>query len=126
MSSDEKEICADIWYDSYLHFAVYERDLIGLQKILETSYVDIDMPGKCGWTALHCSCYLGRVEETKLLLFHGASVFVLDDLGRTALHMISSCAACDSSVVKELYKLVLNHFLDCGITLRKQVLNYLL
>ena len=118
-----REICADIWYDSYLHFAVYERDLMGLERILDTGKVDIDMHGRCGWTALHCSCYLGRVEETRILLSHGANVFALDDLGRTALHMVSSCRAGESKIIKELYKLILCNFLSCGLTLGKHVLD---
>jgi len=109
-------MAVDIWYSSYLHFAVYEHELKGLQNALDNDEHDVNFASdRDGWTALHCACYLGRVEETNLLLSHGGDIFAVDCKGRTALHMICASRAADDSVIQEMMKTVLNHLLSRGL-----------
>lgn len=60
--------------ENLLHFAVLEKDIITLTKILDANKVDINFMRPPGLSALHQACVTGDVRVIKLLTQHGADL----------------------------------------------------
>ncbi|XP_077493586.1 NF-kappa-B inhibitor alpha-like isoform X2 [Amblyomma americanum] len=75
--------------DTLLHVAVMEGwTRLLLRIIRETPYPNLlDIRNYYGQTALHLAALCGRHHEARLLVVAGATVDILDDAGRTPLHV---------------------------------------
>ena len=87
MKEHYKSIIEDTWYDTNLHKAVHQNNIVELKKLLTSGAIDVDAKGKGGWTALHVAAFCDRDEAMKVLLEQGSSVLA-DDKGNTPLHLV--------------------------------------
>lgn len=63
--------------DQYpLHEAAFKGEIQRLEQLLNQSECDVNRKDKHGNTALHLAVMLERVDVAKLLIHHGASVFI--------------------------------------------------
>ena len=77
------------WHSTPIHKACYENDLNSLRALLG-SISEASALSVCdafGWTPLHVSVYMNRVEAVRLLLSKGANIRTATDRGHTALHL---------------------------------------
>ena len=77
------------WQSSSIHKACYENDLISLPVLLESlsEASALSVCDNLGWTPLHVSVYMNRLEAVRLLLSKGADIFLPTVRGHTALHL---------------------------------------
>lgn len=50
--------------------------------------IDVNARDAAGWTSLHYACYKGLDEIVKILLAHGARLDIVNNQGRTPLHVM--------------------------------------
>ena len=83
------EFIARVWHTTPIHRACYEGDLDSLGTLLESisDHGVLSICNKFGWTPLHVSVYLERVDVVRLLLVKGADQFLMTARGHTALHL---------------------------------------
>ena len=82
-----ESIIEETWYDTHLHKAVHQNNIIEMKKLLTSGAINVNMRGKGGWTALHVAALCNRDEAVKILLEQGASLLA-DDKGNTPLHIV--------------------------------------
>ena len=87
-----EEFIARTWHSTSIHKACYENDLVSL-RVLLGSLSEASALSVCdnfGWTPLHVSVYMNRVEAVRLLLSKGADIFLQTVRGHSALHLACS------------------------------------
>ena len=89
------------WYDTDLHKAVHQNNIVELKALLERDTTDIDKKGKNGWTALHTAAFCNRQEALEMLLTKDASLLA-DNIGRTPLHII--CQRKNLQMISVIYQ----------------------
>lgn len=76
-------------YSSSLHKAVSMGDVIGIQNMLETDGVDLEVVNQYNQTPLHLAASMLNAEILKILVSAGANVKAKDKYGDTPLHKLS-------------------------------------
>ena len=89
LAYDMTDFIARVWHTTPIHRASYEDDIESLGALLESisDHSALSICNPFGWTPLHVSVYLKRVDVVRLLLVKGADPFLMTDRGHTALHL---------------------------------------
>lgn len=70
--------------------AAYYNEIEAVKAMLETGHVEIHATGIHGQTAAHYAALNGNADLLKLLLAHGANLFLANDSGQTPLDLADS------------------------------------
>ncbi|KAK6178034.1 hypothetical protein SNE40_012873 [Patella caerulea] len=84
----------------HLHRAILLHDVPGLQKIIDTGEVDIDVPDRFGFSGLMQAAQKGFTDVAEVLIENGADVHSQNDAGKTPLML--ACFAGKLEVVQLL------------------------
>ena len=74
-------------FENALHFAVVEKDLSTINKLLDNLKVDVNFMKPPGLSPLHLACVAGHLKVIKLLIDHGANLTLKTWSGLTSLQI---------------------------------------